>query len=94
MESTSSTDIEFYQDGTWEPIIETEGMYIPYMNCHPITHTPVIADKKGLEKLVIDKSAHQGDGVVLSKKSGSLTVGYAVHVLMLLLTYSNNCRSD
>ena len=27
LESTSSTDIEFYQNGTWEPIMETEGTY-------------------------------------------------------------------
>lgn len=47
---------------------------IPYMNSHILLVT-VVADKKGSEKLVIDKSAHQGDGVVLSKKSGSLAVG-------------------
>lgn len=31
-----------------------------------------VADNKGSEKLVLDKSNHQTDGVVLSKKSGVL----------------------
>ena len=80
LESTSSTDIEFYQNGTWEPIMEVEGMItlhhphigynISYGNNEIIVFVYLLADSKKSEKLVLDRSTPQTDGVVMSKKSG------------------------
>ncbi|XP_065912432.1 E3 SUMO-protein ligase PIAS2-like isoform X2 [Dysidea avara] len=57
LSSTNSNDIEFFQDGSWKPITETETNGVAV--CSP-------------EKLLLDNGVHQEDGGTSSKKQANV----------------------
>lgn len=66
LESTSSTDIEFYQDGTWEPIMEAEGTVTLHTSTQP--HTSV-------QHLICHNSTIRGFSYLCSRQQSIRKVG-------------------